>query len=162
MTRHVFFSFHYERDIWRVNTVRNCWVVRGSQEAIFWDHSLWEQTKLRGDKALQNLIDEGLRGASVTAVLIGSDTASRRWVQYEIEQSHLLKKGMFGVYINGIKDAQGQVDPQGANPFEQLTAPIQGVPTSYARLYRIYDWVRDGGYQHFATWVEQAARDARR
>jgi hypothetical protein len=33
------------------------------------------------------LIDNALKGTSVTAVLIGAQTASRRWVKYEIDKS---------------------------------------------------------------------------
>ena len=67
-----FFSFHYERDIWRVNQVRYSWLTKPNrEEAGFWDASLWEKTKLKGDKAIKNLIDEGLNNTSVTAVLIG-------------------------------------------------------------------------------------------
>lgn len=28
MARRVFFSFHYERDIWRANQVRNRWITK--------------------------------------------------------------------------------------------------------------------------------------
>jgi hypothetical protein len=50
MPRKVFFSFHYERDIWRTNVVRNSGVVEeGSAAAGFYDASLWEETKKKGD-----------------------------------------------------------------------------------------------------------------
>ena len=35
MPRKVFFSFHYERDIWRTNVVRNSGIVEGSAAAGF-------------------------------------------------------------------------------------------------------------------------------
>ena len=31
--RRVFFSFHYQRDIWRVNQVRNHWVAKDDRQA---------------------------------------------------------------------------------------------------------------------------------
>jgi len=38
MARRVFFSFHYGRDIWRANVVRNSWLLKGDREdAGFWD-----------------------------------------------------------------------------------------------------------------------------
>lgn len=37
MARHTFFSFHYKRDIWRVNQIRNSWVTQGNTTADFWD-----------------------------------------------------------------------------------------------------------------------------
>ena len=48
MARRVFFSFHYERDIWRVNVVRNSWLTKGREAAGFWDASLWEEAKKKG------------------------------------------------------------------------------------------------------------------
>jgi hypothetical protein len=79
MARKVFFSFHYQRDIFRVNTIRNAWVVEGVQEKGYWDKSLWEKEKASGgDPALKKLIADGLVGTSVTAVLIGAETWMRR------------------------------------------------------------------------------------
>jgi hypothetical protein len=84
MTRRAFFSFHFQRDIFRVNQVRNSWVIQPSeQEAIWYDGSLWEVTKKKGDKALRDLIDNGLKYTSVTVVLIGAETSKRKWVNYD-------------------------------------------------------------------------------
>jgi hypothetical protein len=62
MSRRVFFSFHYQRDIFRANQVRKIWEFPGREPVGFWDGSLWEQTKLRGDAAIKRLIDSGLKG----------------------------------------------------------------------------------------------------
>jgi len=44
MVRRVFFSFHYERDIWRANIVRNSWVTKPDREAAgFVDATVWEK-----------------------------------------------------------------------------------------------------------------------
>ena len=51
MARKVFFSFHYQRDLWRVNVVRNSGVIDGVAAAGFHDASLWEETKKKGDDA---------------------------------------------------------------------------------------------------------------
>ena len=37
MARRVFFSFHYERDHWRANVVRNSWVTKDRESAGFFD-----------------------------------------------------------------------------------------------------------------------------
>src|SRR5881397_2946215 len=87
MARKVFFSFHYERDIWRTNVVRNSGIVEGTAAAGFHDASLWEEAKKKGDAEVKKLIDKGLVGTSVTVVLIGAETANRKFVDYEIEQS---------------------------------------------------------------------------
>ena len=87
MARKVFFSFHYARDLWRVNVVRNSGMIEGVAAAGFHDQSLWEETQKRGDEAVKRLIDDGLRDTTVTVVLIGAETANRRYVSYEIEKS---------------------------------------------------------------------------
>ena len=48
MARTVFFSFHYQRDIWRVNQVRNIPNITGVAAAGFKDASLWEEAKKKG------------------------------------------------------------------------------------------------------------------
>ena len=76
MVRREFFSFHYERDIWRANEVRYSWVTHQDRESAgFWDASLREEAKKQGDAAIKRMIDEGLMRTSVTVVLIGTETA---------------------------------------------------------------------------------------
>ena len=77
MARRVFFSFHYGRDIWRVNQVRQSWVTKDRETAGFWDASLWEEARKKGDAAIKKMIDDALRNTSVTVVLIGAETAHR-------------------------------------------------------------------------------------
>ena len=84
--RHAFFSFDY-RDVWTTNVVRNSWVTQDPQAAGFLDKSLWEESKQKSDAAIKKLIDGGLQGTSVTVVLIGPRTASRKYVGYERERS---------------------------------------------------------------------------
>jgi hypothetical protein len=50
MARRVFFSFHYDRDIWRANQVRNCNVVAGVDVAGFFDHSEYQEAKKKAGK----------------------------------------------------------------------------------------------------------------
>jgi hypothetical protein len=138
MTRKVFFSFHYQRDIWRANVVRNSGVVEGSAAAGFQDASLWEEAKKKGDADVKRLIDKGLIGTTVTVVLIGAETAQRKYVDYEIEQSIARGNGLLGIYISGIKDNRGNTDIQGSAP-RKLTAA--GAPSYYWDSARFGDWV---------------------
>jgi MTH538 TIR-like domain (DUF1863) len=110
MARRVFFSFHYQEDIFRVNVVRKCGVVSGTAAAGFQDASLWEKTKKQGTAAVKRLIDRGLEGTSVTCVLIGQKTANRKYVTYEIEQSVKKGNGLLGIHINDIKNIQGDTN----------------------------------------------------
>jgi hypothetical protein len=77
MARHVFFSFHYQQDIFRVNQIRNLPEIIEESAAGFKDKSLWEESKQKGDAAIKKLIDAGLTGTSVTVVCIGSATAGQ-------------------------------------------------------------------------------------
>jgi hypothetical protein len=141
MARRTFFSFHYENDVWRAGVVRNSDVVK--QEPSEWiDASLWEDAKKKGDAAIIKLINYALVGTSVTAVLIGTDTATRRWVQYEIDKSIERGNGLLGIYIHKIKDRYGNTGYRGSNP----------LPTGY----KTYDWVDDNGYANLGTWVDIA------
>lgn len=145
--RKVFFSFHYQRDIWRVNQIRNAGVVDASAAAGWSDASLWEETKRKGDAAIKRLIDEGLSGTTVTAVLIGGRTARRRYVSYEIEQSRKQGNALVGIRIHKLANQDGRSDEPGEIPeaLTRLRAPI-------------YDWDRD----EFGTWVQKAYRRARK
>jgi hypothetical protein len=145
MARKVFFGFHYERDIWRTNVVRNSGIVEGTSAAGFHDASLWEEAKKKGDADVKKLIDKGLVGTSVTVVLIGAETSKRKFVDYEIEQSIARGNGLLGIYISGIKDQNGNTDSQGPAPARLITA---GAPCQY--------WDRS----KFGEWVEAAFKKA--
>jgi hypothetical protein len=145
MARKVFFSFHYERDIWRTNVVRNSGIVEGSAAAGFHDASLWEEAEKKGDADVKKLIDKGLVGTSVTVVLIGAETSTRKFVGYEIEQSIARGNGLLGVYSSGIKDQKGNTDIQGLPP-----SPLTKAGAS------CYYWDRD----KFGEWVEAAYKAA--
>lgn len=121
MARTVFFSFHYQRDIMRVQVVKNHYVTKGNYTAAgFFDGSLEEKAQKEGDDAVKRLIDNGLRGCSVTCVLIGEETYKRRWVDYEILKSVELGMGLFGIRVHQIRDPKTGTDAAGSNPFQFL------------------------------------------
>lgn len=163
MVRRAFFSFHFQRDIWRVNQVRNSWVVQpGKQEAVWYDASLWEKAKTQGETALKNLINNGLTNTSVTVVLIGAQTSKRKWVNYEIEQSFDRRKGLLGIYINGLKDRFGKTDIRGENPFNNFYVETNNQRIYFSDLYPTYNWILDEGYKNIGLWIEEAAKNAGR
>ena len=100
MARRVFFSFHYQRDIFRVNQIRNIPEIISAAAAGFHDASLWEEVKKKGDAAIKKLIDEGLRNTSVTVVCIGAKTMGRKYINYEIAKSLAIGNGLVGIQIN--------------------------------------------------------------
>ena len=149
MARRVYFSFHYERDIFRVNQVRHSWLThRDRDSAGFWDAAERETLLRAGVRAVAQWIDRQLHGTSVTAVLIGAETANREWVHYEIEESIRQRKGLVGVRIHQLKDRDRRTDARGNNPFDRYPG---------GHTVPIYDWVGDTGYVNFGDWVEGAA-----
>ena len=121
MAKRVFFSFHYQDVIdFRANVVRQSWVTQEREEAGYFDASLWEDSKKKGDANIKRLIENGLDGTSVTSVLIGSDTYARRWVRYEIVSSIYRSNRVFGVHINLIKGKNSTTKLHGNNPFDYL------------------------------------------
>lgn len=152
MARHVFFSFHYENDIWRVNQVRNSGLTQNIEDSGFWDASLWEKAKKTGKSAIEKMIDDGLKNTSVTAVLIGESTSNRDYVLYEIKKSFDIGNGLLGIYIHNLRDRDGYASTIGQDPFK--AAGLKNVKT--------YDWVSNDGYKNFGSWVESAALQAGR
>jgi hypothetical protein len=122
MAKRVYFAFHYD-DVksFRANVVRKHDITKEDREdAGFFDASIWEESRKKGDIALKRLINGGLDNTTATAVLIGSDTYSRRWVRYEIMKSLQRGNKLIGIHINGIKDKDKTVKTSGPNPFEYL------------------------------------------
>ncbi len=159
MSRSIFFSFHYQRDIFRVNIVRNHYLTKGGYNiAGYWDHSLWESVKKEGDLAIKRMINQGLKNTSVTVVLIGTETSTRPWVNYEIQKSYERSNGMIGIYIHNIRSINGYTDFSGRNPFDNFYITLNGQNVYFSQIYPTYDWVRDDGYNNFSKWVENAAR----
>lgn len=141
MAHRTFFSFHYERDVQRAGVVRKSSQFKENITGEWIDASLWERTK-PNPSAIRALIARALDRTSVTAVLIGSQTASRDWVQYEIEQSVSRGNGLFGIYVHNIPDFNGRTDALGRDPLP--------------RWARTYDWVQDNGFANLGNWVDLA------
>lgn len=114
--RRVYFSFHYEKDIWRASNVRNSAQFDAIARTPWQDASLWEEAKRNGNHAIRRLIDNGLTYTSVTVVLIGSETATRPWVKYEIDKSIERGNGLIGVRIHNIRDKDGRQSKAGDVP----------------------------------------------
>lgn len=124
MARRTFFSFHYVPDVWRAMNVRNSWVVRpqdaDEQAPGFFDGSVFEAKKRESDTALKSFLRDGLQRTSVTCVLAGSDTWSRRWVRYEIARSVVRGNGLLTVDIHTIGNRKGETSVRGADPLAQM------------------------------------------
>jgi hypothetical protein len=157
MANRVFFSFHYDNDITRAQIVRNSWITQPDrQSAGFFDASIREEAKSKTDAALRRLIAEGLGNTSVTAVLIGSQTAERKWVNFEIAESVDKGNSLIGIRVHQMKDLQGKVASRGLNPFAGSWTR-NGQPLDLSKV-PVYDWVTDNGYKNLGSWVANAYR----
>jgi hypothetical protein len=154
MARKIFFSFHYERDAWRAGQVRNCNVVSSEDQYGFVDAAEWESIKKKGESEIQRWIANQLKNTSVTAVLIGAETADREWVQHEIVQSWNRGNGIVGIRIHNIKDQDQETDVAGRNPFDSFKLPDG---TLLSAICKTYDWVIDDGRKNLGTWADEAA-----
>lgn len=120
MAKRVFFTFHYA-DIFRVNVVRNHWVTKKNQSAAgFFDWSIWEEAKKNSEIALKRMINDAVKGTSVTCVLIGSETYQRPWVRYELFKSIERFNKLLGVHVNGYATPHEKAKSSGPNPFKYL------------------------------------------
>ncbi len=158
MARRAFYSFHYKPDCSRAAQVRNMGVIEGNAPASDND---WEAVKKGGDAAVQKWIDGQLDGKSCVVVLIGANTAGRKWINYEIETGWNNGKGVFGVFIHGLKDLDSKQSQKGANPFDEFTMKRDGAKlSSIVRAYdplcfdskQVYAYIK----QNLAAWMEEA------
>lgn len=124
MPHYTFFSFCYE-DVknFKVNVVRNSWLLNHSSDT-FIDGSIQEKEKSKGPTLIKNLIETGLKKTSVTAILIGDETADRRWVKYEIVKSFEKGNGILAIHINRIRGKEQVISSRGLNPLERLAFQI--------------------------------------
>jgi MTH538 TIR-like domain (DUF1863) len=151
MARYVFFSFHYQRDIVRVNQIRNLPEIIDESAAGFKDSSLWEEAKKKSDDAVKKLIDAGLSGTTVTVVCIGNRTAGRKFINYEIQKSIDRGNGILGVQIHHLKNFAGETDSPGEIP--ALLKPSLFREHEYS-IYKYVDHTR------LKAWIDAAAKAA--
>ena len=113
MRRRCFFSFHYSLDAWRAAQVRNMGLVKGNKPVTA---NAWEEVKKGGDHAIKLWIDGQMAGRSCAVVLIGSQTAGRPWVKYEIKKAWNEGLGVVGIRIHGLQNEDGKISHLGKNP----------------------------------------------
>ena len=158
MARRVFFSFHYEADSWRAAQIRNAGVVEGNRPVT---DNQWESIRRGGETAIRNWIDDQLYGKSCLIVLIGSNTANRKWINYEISKAWNEKKGVLGVHIHNLRDQHNKTSSKGSNPFRYV---VDSNGKRLANLVTVYDppvWpsAHLNIVNYMEEWVEHAIQD---
>ena len=137
LKRNVFYSFHYDYDVFRVQLIRNMGVISGNEPV---NVNEWEKIKQRGDISIRNWIDKEISKSSCLVALIGTNTYLRPWVKYEIQQAWLQGKGLLGIYIHNLKDLRTNTTCiQGYNPFAMVTVSYRGFETQLSQLVKCYN-----------------------
>jgi hypothetical protein len=111
----VFFSFHYGNDVMRIQQIRNIGALEGNTPV---SANEWETVKQGGEAAIKRWIDDNMKYKQCVIVLVGSKTASRPWVRYEIEKAWNEKRPIFGIHIHNLKCPRTGTSSKGINPFE--------------------------------------------
>jgi len=158
MARKAFYSFHYEPDHWRASQVRNMGVIEGNSTVSDND---WEEVTKGGDAAIKKWITDQMSGKSCAIILIGSNTASRKWINHEIIHAWDNNKGVLGVHIHKLKDKDKNQSSKGENPFDYIT--LGGTNKKLSSVVKVYNPPYSESTEAYAhikdnlsDWVETA------
>lgn len=154
--RRVFYSFHYDKDVFRVQQIRNMGAIEGDEPVSKND---WEKVKQGGDKAIEKWIAENMLGKSCVVVLVGEDTYKRPWVKHEIVKAWNEGKGLVGIYIHNIKDLKTGTCSKGINPFEQINMNNGKKLSDYVKCHNpkssdAYNDIKT----NLTLWIEEAIK----
>jgi len=160
MARRVFYSFHYKPDVFRVSQVRNIGSIEANRPATDND---WETIKSGKDSAIKRWITEQMKGRSCTVVLVGQNTANRKWINHEIIKSWDEGMGVVGIRIHGLKNPDGYISKMGKNPFDyigygntgkKLSSIVKCYNPAGSNSKERYAWIA----KHLENAIEEAIR----
>src|SRR5665811_1435370 len=121
----------------------------------------WEDVAKGGDSAIQKWIDEQMSGKSCNIVLIGSNTAGRKWVNCEFTKAWQDGKGVLGIYIHKLLDHNQKPATKGLNPFSGFT--LNDGKVQFDSVVPVYDPSGASSQAAYSTiannieaWVENA------
>ena len=152
--RQVFYSFHYIPDCWRAAQVRSIGVIEGNKPAPDND---WEKITQAGDHAIKNWINQQMKYRSCTVVLVGSNTANRKWINYEIVESWNAGMGVVGIHIYGLENKDGLISKKGNNPFNYIKYGASG--NKLSSIVKCYVPSGDNSKERYA-WISKHLSNA--
>lgn len=157
--RPVFYSFHFGNDVMRVQQIRNIGALDGNSPV---NANEWEKIKRSGDSAVKNWIDQNMRYKQCVVVLVGEETAERKWVKYEIEKAWNDGKPIFGIHIHNVRCARNGVCRKGGNPFDNL---YFNDGRALSSVVRCYDPSPNSAYAEISSninsWIDAAVAQRR-
>jgi len=149
LNRTTYLSFHFERDLARVNQIRGEMDAPLASQGGFFDPAEYERILRQDKETIRNQIRKRVWGTTVTIVLIGSETGSRPFVHVEIEESIANKNGFLGIHIHAIDDESGEPSASGPPPL---------LPLEIAFPCYVWDW----DFERLQQEIEAAGRRADR
>lgn len=152
--RQVFYSFHFDNDVMRVQQVRNMGALDGNEPASPND---WEEVKKKGDAGIEQWIEDNMSYRSCVVVLVGEETANRKWVKYEIQKAWKDGKGLVGIHIHNLKCPNNATCSKGSNPFEQFELEDGSKMSSVVKCHNpkssdAYNDIKE----NIEAWIEDA------
>jgi hypothetical protein len=158
MALKVFYSFHYKPDNWRASQVRNMGVIEGNQPVSDND---WESITKGGDAAIEKWIDGQMTARSCVVVLVGTNTAGRKWISHEISKGWNANKGVVAIHVHNLQDSNRAQTSKGKNPLDNVTFTSSGAKLStvaktydppYTTSTKVYEYISD----NIEKWVDEA------
>lgn len=159
MARKCFYSFHYVPDNWRASTVRNIGKIEGNKPASDND---WETITKGGETKIKSWIAEQMKGRTCTVVLAGSNTADRKWINYEIKKSWDDGMGVVVIFIHKLKNSDGEQSSKGNNPLyyvndnsgKRLSTIAKAYDPPFETSKKVYDHIAE----NIEGWIEEAIK----
>ena len=149
----VFYSFHFDNDVMRVQQIRNMGMIDGNEPVSKND---WETVKKNGSAGIEKWIDDNMKYKRCVVVLIGTDTHKRPWVIHEIKKAWEDGRGLLGIHIHNLNCPNNGTCSKGKNPFDQFNFTENGVVV----VPPVYDPPAGNAYNHIkdnlAAWVDSA------
>lgn len=89
------------------------------QPVVFVDED-WKVIDKQSDLEIQNWVHKQLEESDCLAVLIGEETAKKKWINYAIKQAYALDKGIVGIFGHRLLDEEGDPSERGEDPFHYV------------------------------------------
>lgn len=154
MAKSCFLSFHYKPDSWRVSQIKQ---IGSIDEQPLLAANEWEEIKKKGDDAIKAWIADNMKGKECLVVLVGTKTAGRKWVKYEIKKAWKDGLGVLAIHIHRLRNADKEQCSKGSDPFAGLV--VDGIAVA-GKVYDPPYGASTDVYDHIAsnieTWVDDA------
>jgi hypothetical protein len=121
----------------------------------------WETITKGGDAAIEKWIKSQMEGRTCTIVLIGTNTAGRKWINHEIVASWKAGMGLLGVHIHNLKDLNKTQCAKGRNPFEGFNVgktPLSSIVKTYDPPFAESTLAYSHIQINLEKWIEDAIK----